>query len=347
MSNLPAKISLYAKRITKAELPEQIIKIELDITRDSAAELAMRSGIRAREAERPWAEIRAMARWRLGQLLSEEWRSRPGPTKDTFQPGTHFRDTLKNIGLSVGAAFRAQQIGCLPFEELHKAFAASTKAGTLTTLAELRRLARPFWLKFARRAKHRAIRDAAERAPPIEGLGGPFALIYADPPWTFETWSEDGKTRSADQHYPTLSGEELRSFKVAGRKVATIAAEDAVLFMWCTSSNVDLAIVVMAHWGFEYKTHAVWDKEVIGTGYIFRNQHELLLYGSRGPPPMPIEQPSSVMRFKRGRHSAKPPEIRALLERMYPEFDARTRIEMFARGSHDGWTVTGLEGPLT
>ena len=35
----------------------------------------------------------------------------------------------------------------------------------------------------------------------------------------------------------------------------------------------------MAAWGFEYQTHFVWAKDRAGTGYWFRNEHELLLVG--------------------------------------------------------------------
>ena len=38
---------------------------------------------------------------------------------------------------------------------------------------------------------------------------------------------------------------------------------------------------------FEYKSHAVWLKNKVGTGYWFRNQHELLLVGTRGNIPAP------------------------------------------------------------
>jgi len=40
-------------------------------------------------------------------------------------------------------------------------------------------------------------------------------------------------------------------------------------------------------WGFSYRTCAVWDKEVIGPGHFFRQQHELLLLAARGSPPPP------------------------------------------------------------
>ena len=40
-------------------------------------------------------------------------------------------------------------------------------------------------------------------------------------------------------------------------------------------------------WGFSYRTCAVWGKEVIGHGYFFRQQGELLSLAARDSPPGP------------------------------------------------------------
>jgi N6-adenosine-specific RNA methylase IME4 len=34
--------------------------------------------------------------------------------------------------------------------------------------------------------------------------------------------------------------------------------------MWATAPKLKEALDVMDKWGFEYKTHAVWDKEILG-----------------------------------------------------------------------------------
>jgi N6-adenosine-specific RNA methylase IME4 len=54
-----------------------------------------------------------------------------------------------------------------------------------------------------------------------------FAAILVDPPWRFETWSDAGKDRSPERHYPTMTMDELR-----GLDVAALAARDSVLFLW-------------------------------------------------------------------------------------------------------------------
>ena len=110
--------------------------------------------------------------------------------------------------------------------------------------------------------------------------------------------------------------------------------------------NLERALQVMSAWDFEFKASAVWVKDKTGLGLIFRNMHEILLYGTRGAMPGPQFQPPSVFSYRRGQHSAKPPEIRGIIERMYPDFDEATRLELFARDRVSGWTVYGFEAPL-
>jgi N6-adenosine-specific RNA methylase IME4 len=187
--------------------------------------------------------------------------------------------------------------------------------------------------------KHRSIAGAAVAS----SVKGSFPLIYADPPWVFDTYSWKGKENSPDKHYPTLDDEAIMAFEVDGRAVPDLAYKDAALYLWCTSSNIVRALAVMEAWGFAYKTHAVWDKERTGMGYVFLNQHEVLLYGTRGGIPAPLAIRSSIFKYPRQEHSKKPDEVRLALEEMYPHFDEPTRIEMFARGPVEGWTVDGFE----
>jgi N6-adenosine-specific RNA methylase IME4 len=195
--------------------------------------------------------------------------------------------------------------------------------------------------KIVRRTRHLAIHAKAIEVSAMDGSQR-FPLIYADPPWTFETYSDEGIDKTPGQHYPVMSDEEIIAYDIFAHK-------DAALFLWCTSSNVHRALRVMSAWGFAYKTHAVWVKlgkegtPIPGMGLVFRNAHELLLYGISGEMPGPQYQPVSVLMYPRGEHSAKPAQIRKEIELMYPDFDARTRIEHFARGPVDGWTVCGYE----
>lgn len=162
-----------------------------------------------------------------------------------------------------------------------------------------------------------------------------YPIIYADPPWRYELPAMGGTNRSIENHYPTMSLEEICALPVA-----EIAAGDSLLYLWATAPKLPECLKVIEAWGFEYRTHIVWVKDKIGMGYHARNQHELLLIAKRGemPPPRPGEQPSSVIEAPRGEHSAKPALFAELIERLYPGVG---KIELFCRTPREGWAVWG------
>jgi N6-adenosine-specific RNA methylase IME4 len=167
-------------------------------------------------------------------------------------------------------------------------------------------------------------------------VSGTYRLLYVDPPWRYE--HVETENRAIENQYPTMGLDEIAALDVP-------AADDAVLFLWATSPKLDEAMRVIEAWRFVYRTCAVWDKELIGMGYYFRQQHELLLVAARGslPVPEPSARPSSVIRSRRGKHSEKPVEVYEILEAMYPDFTALDRVELFARSLRDGWAAWGNE----
>lgn len=160
-----------------------------------------------------------------------------------------------------------------------------------------------------------------------------YPVIYADPPWRYE--HIETESRAIENQYPTMALDEIKALDLDA-----VALDDCVLFMWATSPKLAEAFEVLNAWGFEYRTCAVWDKQKIGMGYYFRQQHELLLVAVRGQPltPAPANRPSSVLSFPRGEHSAKPAEVYELIESMYPELP---KLEMFCRSPRDGWGAWG------
>jgi N6-adenosine-specific RNA methylase IME4/ParB-like chromosome segregation protein Spo0J len=161
-----------------------------------------------------------------------------------------------------------------------------------------------------------------------------YGVIYADPPWRFEPYSrETGIGKAADNHYPTMRLDQIKEMEVP-------AAKDCVLFLWATVPMEGQAHSVMSAWGFTYKSQLVWVKDHAGTGYWFRNQHEVLLVGTRGsvPAPAPGTQARSAIHVAVSAHSVKPAVFRELIEQMFPTLP---RLEMFARGSIPGWDVWG------
>lgn len=162
-----------------------------------------------------------------------------------------------------------------------------------------------------------------------------YPIIYADPPWRYESAPMGSPTREIENHYPTMSLDEICALPVGD-----LAHEDAILYIWATAPKLAECLKVVEAWGFEYRTNLVWDKEKIGMGYYARSQHELLLVCRRGqfPPPKPGTQPSSVYREARGEHSAKPEFYYEMIEAAYPGLP---KIELFCRSPRDGWAVWG------
>lgn len=191
-----------------------------------------------------------------------------------------------------------------------------------------------------------------------------YAVIYADPPWSFEVWAVPMKPitgshggRSAADHYDTMTLDQLKAMPVSD-----LAADDCALFMWIVWPSLPDALELGKAWGFEYKTLGFdWLKQTpsgagwhMGMGYWTRANSEACLLFTRGTPkrrsagvrqliaedgtlpmfPPPVVAPVGV-------HSAKPyaayERIMALLDGPY--------LELFARVKYEGWDVWGNEAP--
>jgi N6-adenosine-specific RNA methylase IME4 len=179
--------------------------------------------------------------------------------------------------------------------------------------------------------------------------GERFAVICLDPPWTFSTWSENGKGRSAEQHYRCQPRNFIRALPIAD-----LAAPNCAVFVWTTDPMLPETFEILRAWGFEYKTVGfVWVKTLKsapvfgsfaqqlhwGQGYYTRSNPEYCLLAGRG----------RLLRLDKGvhqvivspvqEHSRKPDEALIRIERL---FDG-PYLEMFARRPRSGWTCFGDE----
>lgn len=169
-----------------------------------------------------------------------------------------------------------------------------------------------------------------------------YNVIYADPPWSYDF--SKSETREIGTQYVTMTIDEICAMDIPSDK-------NCVLYLWATAPKLKEALKVMESWGFNYKTHAVWDKETIGMGYWFRGQHELLLVGTKGnfsPPEQSMRIGSVIRKKKNFKHSAKPVSIRDQIVKWFPK---ASRLELFARSregffpdyEYEGWDVYGNE----
>lgn len=173
--------------------------------------------------------------------------------------------------------------------------------------------------------------------------GQKFQTILADPPWQFQ--NRTGKM--APEHkrlsrYPTLSLEEI-----CDMPVEALAGDPAHLYLWVPNALLPEGLKVMEHWGFNYKSNLVWYKvrkdggpDRRGVGFYFRNVTEVLLFGVRGKNARtlaPGRSQENILVTQKREHSRKPDEQYDLIERC----SFGNRLELFARGPREGWTVWG------
>lgn len=201
-----------------------------------------------------------------------------------------------------------------------------------------------------------------------------FPVIYADPPWSFETYSDKGKGKSPDNHYPVLDISELCRLPVAD-----VASPNAVLFLWVTWPGLfKWAPALLEAWGFEYRTMGfMWAKYnkrgvipgiesaltrwyseresqedfikyiesglwFMGTGYYTRANTEPCLLAVRKGAKAPVANRGvrELIISPIGRHSAKPQEAYNRIEALYPK---GPYLELFARTMRPGWVPLGNE----
>lgn len=163
-----------------------------------------------------------------------------------------------------------------------------------------------------------------------------FAVIYADPPWRYNTGTTT-PTRKIENQYPTMDIEEIKALDVQ-----SFCHTDAVLYLWATVPLLPEALSVIDAWGFKYKSAMAWVKDSIGLGYWARSRFELLLIGVKGkfPPPTSDLSPDAVVEAPRTKHSKKPVEFAEMLETLYPNM---AKIELFCRTPRQDWYAWGNE----
>lgn len=163
-----------------------------------------------------------------------------------------------------------------------------------------------------------------------------YQVILADPPWEYNFAT--AKNIEIERKYPTMSLSELKNLNIP-------ADDNAVLYLWVTNPKLIEGLELMKHWGFEYKTNLVWDKNSnFGMGYWARSIHELLLIGTKGnfSPPDENKRILSIIRSNRREHSKKPDIIRTLISSWFPNY---SKIELFARQRIESWDAWGNEVP--
>jgi N6-adenosine-specific RNA methylase IME4 len=182
-----------------------------------------------------------------------------------------------------------------------------------------------------------------------------YATIVADPPWRYKTTLPGFMNPKRDAHlmvqrgmrtrrearrsvtpYPTMSIEEI-----AALPVADLAAKDAHLYLWTTSTHLPHAFGIVEAWGFKYSTLLVWCKRPRGSAgfptYSIRTEY--VLFCRRGSLRAKERQERNWWEWARGPHSQKPEHFLDMVETVSPG----PYLEMFSRRHRLGWDVMGDE----
>lgn len=174
-----------------------------------------------------------------------------------------------------------------------------------------------------------------------------YNIIYADPPWSYKTWSGKGKEkRSAENHYDCMNKADIQKVPVAN-----ITADDCVLFLWVTYPCLEEGLELIKAWGFKYKTCGfTWVKRnkksdgwFWGLGYWTRANAELCLIATKGKPKRESRAVHQVVDARVAEHSKKPDEVRDRIVKLCGDIP---RIELFARQHIEGWDCWGNEVPV-
>jgi len=179
-----------------------------------------------------------------------------------------------------------------------------------------------------------------------QNLGRGVSMWLVDPPWRPETWKPEYETLDYEDIILLGMGPDGRaSSSLPG--IWDLSAPCSACAIWAIDESLEAAGYCLEEWGFErLRPRLIWAKPTHGkAGPAALNQHEYLIIGVRGGA-TPAWRPPSVMTFPRppGRqHSEKPPEVRDMLIRMFP--DLTNRCELFARKRVDGWTGWGDQYP--
>lgn len=164
------------------------------------------------------------------------------------------------------------------------------------------------------------------------------------PPWAYHD-TLGGNAKMGAMPYPTMTNEEICAMPIGNK----IAKKDSILFMWATMPKLQEALDVIKAWGFKYKTCAFcWVKQNPKSGGIYaglgrwvQGNAELCLLATKGHPHRISKSVKQIVMAPRGRHSAKPSEVRDRIVQLMGE--DTERIELFARDYADGWDCWGNE----
>ncbi len=196
----------------------------------------------------------------------------------------------------------------------------------------------------------------------------PYRALYVDPPWNYNVLSATAKQRKKERPKGPWSGMDAPFESMTQQEICDLPLElildpeSCLLFLWSPWSRLKDALAVMEAWGFRYSSGFPWVKVTSkgniswNPGFWFNVASETLLIGVKGHTGRPNpacgpatkiihsglavgESPDMAVKAPRGQHAAKP----ILVSDWIKDNFAGPRLELFARGKREGWSVWGFE----
>ncbi len=142
---------------------------------------------------------------------------------------------------------------------------------------------------------------------------GKFTVLYVEPTW------ERGKPHRA--------------------QIRSVAAADAVLFLWTPNARLAQSLRLLERSGFRYEASMAWRAEEAPDSRYVCERHDLLLIGARGQAPEPSVAPAA------GKGGSRRDEVFAMIEHMFP--DALKADLSATESPRPGWSAPlAPSGPL-
>jgi N6-adenosine-specific RNA methylase IME4 len=230
---------------------------------------------------------------------------------------------LETLGIGKTQSSRWQSLAKVPDDDWAGFIASDDKELTSNAAYKLAKKFKPADDVKTPERKDGIVTDLAELS------GQKFGTIYADPPWRYDN---QGTRAATDNHYDTMSVDDICEMPVG-----ELAEDKAHIHLWTTNAFLFDCPRILDAWGFEFRSTFVWVKPQMGIGNYWRNSHEIMVLGIRGGQTGISKSEMSWVECRRGRHSAKPDQVRSSIERLSPG----PFLELFGRRAIPGWVVFG------
>lgn len=280
---------------------------------------------------------------RAGEMLRNIEKSQgavPGKTGRKGKPVLDAKPKLAHLGINKTQSSRWQKLAALEQDHFEEKVERASKRA-YDDIA--RRFIKAEEVRRAKEGRGKVVEHRCTVADlaALAEFGKRFSVIYADPPWPYENWSPAGGVRTgAANHYETCPIDEILRLPVA-----SLAADDCALLLWCTWPHITMGthVDVMRAWDFKPSTVAfVWVKKnraargcTVATAIT---RAATLRFASSRPRARCC---GSTRTSPIGEHSEKPEEVRRRIERLFPG----PYLELYARKPAPAWTVWGNEIP--